>query len=59
MDGFSNNRIFFKMYFFENELLFIEMVVRYFKNFVRKMIFIMDLCYFIKKLRNSVLSSGI
>lgn len=47
------------MYFFENELLFIEMVVRYFKNFVRKMIFIMDLCYFIKKLCNSVLSSGI
>lgn len=59
MDGSSNNRTFLKMHFPENEPLSTEMVARHFKNPARKMIFIMDPCHLIKKLRNSVLSSGI
>lgn len=47
------------MHFPENEPLSTEMVARHFKNPARKMIFIMDPCHLIKKLRNSVLSSAI
>lgn len=59
MDGSSNNRSFLKMHFSEKDPLATKMVAVNYKIRTRQLIFIMDPCHFIKKLRNSVLSSGI
>lgn len=59
MDGSSNNSSFLKMHFPENDPLATKMVAVNYKIRTRQLIFIMDPCHFITKLRNSVLSSGI
>jgi len=59
VDGSSNNRAFLKMHFPENQPLCTNMVASHYKNPFRKLIFIMDPCHLIKKIRNSLLSSGI
>ena len=58
MDGSSNNRAFLKMHFPSEDYLSTKMVSYHYKNRHRKIIFMMDPCHLLKKMRNSVLSSG-
>lgn len=58
MDGSANNRAFLKMHFASGNPLASKMVARCYKNPTKKIIFLMDPCHLIKKIRNSVLSSG-
>lgn len=58
MDGSANNRAFLKMHFSKSDPLSMKMVAKYYKNPTKKIVFMMDPCHLIKKIRNSVLSSG-
>ena len=58
MDGSSNNRAFLKMHFPADELLSSKMCACHFKNPKRRIIFMMDPCHLLKKIRNGILSSG-
>ena len=58
MDGSSNNRAFLKMHFPTDELLSTNMCACHFKNPKRRIIFMMDPCHLLKKIRNGILSSG-
>lgn len=58
MDGSANNRAFLKMHFPSGNPLCSKMVAKGYKNPLRKLIFLMDPSHLVKKIRNSVLSSG-
>lgn len=58
LDGSANNRAFLKMHFPDGNPVPHKLVAKWYKNPTRKMIFMMDPCHQIKKMRNSVLSSG-
>lgn len=58
LDGSANNRAFIKMHFPSSNPINSKMVAKSYKNPTRSMIFMMDPCRLIKKIRNSVLSSG-
>ena len=58
VDGSANNRCFIKMHFPNGNPLSTNMTAGHYKNPERKIIFIMDPCHLIKKIRNSLLSSG-
>lgn len=58
LDGSANNRAFIKMHFPSSNPVNSKMVAKSYKNPTRSMIFMMDPCHLIKKIRNSVLSSG-
>jgi hypothetical protein len=55
MDGSSNNCAFLKMHFPETDPLSTRMVASHYKNPFRKMIFIMDPCHLIKKIRKCII----
>lgn len=58
LDGSANNRAFVKMHFPDNNPAEHKMIAKCYKNPTRTMIFLMDPSHLIKKIRNSVLSSG-
>lgn len=58
MDGSSNNRAFLKMHFAQDDLLSSKMLANHYKNPRRQIIFMMDPCHLLKKIRNGILSSG-
>lgn len=57
MDGSSNNRAFLKMHF-EGDPVSHKMIAPFYRNPEKQIIFIMDPPHLLKKIRNSVLSSG-
>ena len=57
MDGSANNRAFLKMHFNGDPILS-KMVAPFFQNPRKRIIFIMDPSHLLKKIRNSLLSSG-
>ena len=58
LDGSANNRAFVKMHFPDSNPSEHNMIAKCYKNPTRTMIFLMDPSHLIKKIRNSVLSSG-
>ena len=58
MDGSANYRSFLKMHFPNEDPCNSKMVAKCFKHPSRKIVFFMDPCHLIKKIRNSILSSG-
>ena len=58
MDGSANNRAFLKMHFPSGNPIDDKMVAKWFRNPLQKIVFLMDPSHLIKKIRNSVLSSG-
>ncbi|KAJ8306362.1 hypothetical protein KUTeg_016907 [Tegillarca granosa] len=58
MDGSANNRFFLKMHFPDSNPIASHMIANHFKNPTKRIVFLMDTCHLLKKIRNSVLSSG-
>ena len=58
LDGSANNRAFLKMHFLSGNPVQHNMIAKWYKNPTQSIIFMMDPCHQIKKMRNSVLSSG-
>ncbi|CAG2207258.1 unnamed protein product [Mytilus edulis] len=58
MDGSANNRAFLKMHFPDGNSLCTNMIAKCFKYPGRKIVLFMDPCHLLKKIRNSILSSG-
>ncbi|KAJ8311525.1 hypothetical protein KUTeg_010880 [Tegillarca granosa] len=58
LDGSANNRAFIKIHFPDNNPSENKMIAKCYKNPTRTMIFLMDPSHLLKKIRNSVLSSG-
>ncbi|KAL3890552.1 hypothetical protein ACJMK2_002834 [Sinanodonta woodiana] len=57
-DGSSNNRAFLEMHFLHQNPIETKMVAKYYRNSMREIIFMMDPCHLLKKIRNSILSRG-
>jgi len=57
MDGSSNNRAFLKMHF-NGDPVDSHMKAKFYRNPMKSIIFIMDPPHLLKKIRNSILSSG-
>lgn len=57
MDGSSNKRAFLKMHF-EGDPVSSKMIAPFYRDPTKQIIFIMDPPHLLKKIRNSVLSSG-
>ncbi|KAL3851785.1 hypothetical protein ACJMK2_015494 [Sinanodonta woodiana] len=58
MDGSSKNRAFLKMHFLHQIPIETNMVAKYYRNPMREIVFMMNACHLLKKIRNSILSSG-